>query len=92
MTSSPLVPVEPMSVDELDDELCLYRADVDEVLVLNPTAADIWRLIDGTVTADDIVAILTVAYAADPVRVRSDVERTIADLQDRGFVMAPALP
>ena len=91
MTSTPVLPVEMLSVEELDDELCLYRADVDAVLVLSPTAADIWQLIDGEASVDDISATLAVAYAADPTVVRSDVLRTVADLRDRGFLQSPAV-
>jgi hypothetical protein len=81
-------PVQPLVVDELDDEICLFRPDVDEVLVLNATAADIWRLLDGRTSTDEIAGLLATAYGADPGTVLADVRAVVADLAARGFVVA----
>ena len=80
--------MQPLVVEELDDELCLFRPDVDEVLVLNATAADIWRLVDGRTGTDEIAALLATAYGADAGTVLADVRAAVADLVARGFVVA----
>lgn len=84
--TAPLVPVQPLVVEEIDDELCLFRPDIDEVLVLNTTASDIWRLVDSRTGADEIAEVLATAYGANRGQVLSDVRATVADLSARGFL------
>jgi hypothetical protein len=56
------------------------------VVVLNATASDVWRLCDGEQTLDEIVDLLASAYQAEASVIRPDVEKTIADLVDAGFL------
>jgi hypothetical protein len=80
------VPARGVVIEELDDEVCLYRPTDDEVLILNTSAADIWRLADGSSTADEIVELLAAAYQVSTEQIRSDVLSALADLTDRGFL------
>lgn len=55
-------------------------------MVLNATASDVWRLCDGEQTLEEIVALLASAYQADAAVIRPDVEKTVAELVDAGFL------
>jgi hypothetical protein len=56
------------------------------VVVLNATASDVWRLCDGEQTLDEIVDLLASAYQGDAAVIRPDVEKTIAELVEAGFL------
>lgn len=75
-------------VEDLDDDICLYRPDIDEVVVLNTTAADVWRLADGELTLDQLVHRLASAYQLPTDRLESDVRSVFTDLLDRGYLIA----
>ena len=53
------------------------------MIVLNPTASDVWRLADGEMTLRQIVDALAAAYQADPDAIRADVEELIDSLVDQ---------
>lgn len=44
---------------ELDGELLVYDRDSDRALCLNPTAAAVWRLADGTRSVDELAELLS---------------------------------
>ena len=71
---------------ELDGDISLYDATSHRAIVLNSTASDVWRLLDGEHTLDEVVRLLATAYATDPEEIRSDVERTVATLAEAGFL------
>jgi hypothetical protein len=85
------MPAPGILADELDDEVCLYRGDTNEVLVLNQAAGDIWRLADGTQSIEEIVATLGGVYAIDESRLRADVTAAVADLAQRGYLVEAAV-
>lgn len=72
---------------EIDGDISLYDPSRAEVLVLNSTASDIWRLSDGHYTLGGLVSALAHAYQTDPSSIRPEVEATIHDLVDRGFLL-----
>ena len=74
---------------EVRGDISLYDAQNERVLVLNGTASDVWRLCDGDQPFDQIVSLLARAYGVDGSRIRPDVERTIKQLVDEGFLTAP---
>ena len=74
---------------EVRGDISLYDAQHERVLVLNGTASDVWRLCDGDQTFDQIVALLARAYGVEGISIRADVERTIKQLVDEGFLAAP---
>lgn len=76
--------------EDLDDDVCLYRPDIDEVVVLNATAGDVWRLADGELTIDQLVDQLAVAYQLPADSVRDDINSVVSDLLDRGYLVALA--
>ena len=73
---------------ELEDDLSLYDARAERVVVLNTTASDIWRLADGQHTLDEIVGLLAGAYATAPETIRPDVEQVVASLIDDGLLQS----
>ncbi|HTZ43834.1 MAG TPA: PqqD family protein [Jatrophihabitans sp.] len=86
--SSHYLPADQVTVEELDDGLCLFRAADDEVLVLNATAADIWRLADGTSDTARLCELLAAAYGTRPATIEADVRRTLDELTGKGYLRA----
>jgi hypothetical protein len=80
------VPVSDLRIEEIDDDICLYRDDIDEVLVLNATAANVWRLADGRSSVAQMVDALADFYQTTPASIHDDVTSTIADLERRGYL------
>jgi hypothetical protein len=74
---------------EVRGDISLYDAQHERVLVLNGTASDVWRLCDGEQTFEQIVSLLARAYGVEGSTIRADVERTIEQLVDEGFLAAP---
>lgn len=74
-------------VEDLDSDVCLYRADIDEVLVLNATAGDVWRLTDGDFELDQVVQRLAEVYRLPTDDIREQVRSVVADLLDRGYLV-----
>jgi PqqD family protein of HPr-rel-A system len=73
-------------VSELDGDLTLYDSQRNEVHVLNATAGDIWRLLDGEHDLDEIVADLAAAYDVAPDVVRPHVVATLSTFAERGLL------
>ncbi len=71
---------------EIDDDVSLYDARTERVVVLNSTASDIWRLADGEHTLDEIVELLANAYSTTPNAIQADVEQTVQSLIDDGLL------
>lgn len=83
-------PAPGILAEDLDADVCLYRSDTNEVLVLNQTAADIWRLADGTMPIDAIATTLGTAYTNAGAGLRDDVAHLIEDLAQRGYLVDAA--
>jgi hypothetical protein len=73
---------------ELDGDISLYDSATSQALLLNATASDVWRLLDGEHNTDDIVRLLASAYSVQAGTIRPDVERTIAELVAAGMLEA----
>lgn len=84
--SSRYQPTEGITVEELDDGLCLFRETDSELLVLNHTAADVWRLADSTSDIGQLLAELADKYGAEPDELAADVERVLAELTSKGYL------
>jgi hypothetical protein len=78
-------------VEDLDQDVCLYRPDIDEVLVLNATAGDVWRLADGEFELEQVVQRLAEVYRLTAEEIRDEVRSVFTDLLDRGYLV-PADP
>jgi len=71
---------------ELDGRFSIYSPSRDEVLTLNDTASDVWRLCDGTLTLEEITAALAGAYATPPEAISRDVVTVVTQLVDAGLI------
>jgi hypothetical protein len=71
---------------EIKGDISLLDAERNQVVVLNATASDVWRLCDGEHTFDEIVALLASTYQSDPGVLRDDVRTTIDQLVEEGFL------
>ena len=80
-----------VSGEELGDDLSLFDSASGKAVALNGTARDIWELVDGEASVDDVVATLAGAYRSNrgPSRAMSRValDRLVAE----GFIV-PAAP
>jgi len=81
------MPAPGVVIEDLDDDVCLYRPDIDEVLVLNREAGDIWRLADGDLTVDEIAHRLAGAYQRTVGDLQSQVADVVDDLTARGYLV-----
>lgn len=74
---------------EVDGQISLYNPHNESVTVLNETASDIWRLSDGEHTLAEMVELLASAYAVDPSTIAPEVEATVEQLVEAGFLPEP---
>jgi len=70
----------------VDDELVLYDPRQGQGFVLNPTAARIWSLCDGSRTVAAVAAELAAAYALGDEQALSDVCACLEDLRRAGLL------
>lgn len=71
---------------ELDGDISLYDSATSQALVLNATASDVWRLLDGEHTVDEIVELLATAYLVSSALIRPDVVRIVGELTAAGLL------
>ena len=70
---------------EIGDEISLYDPHTEQVIVLNQTASDVWRLSDGESDLEEIVRLLAVAYGVQGDLIRPDIESTIQSFREQGL-------
>jgi hypothetical protein len=78
------------SAVELDENLALYDGVGQLLILLNPSAATVWELCDGTRTVDDMIDVLTEAHPDEARVIAGDVRQTIRKLAELGLVGAVA--
>lgn len=71
---------------EIDGEITLFHTGTQAALVLNETASDVWRLLDGKRTAEVIVQRLRLIYEVDDATLEEGVERALAEFDRHGLV------
>lgn len=74
---------------EIDDDVSLYDPSTEQVTVLNGTASDIWRLVDGTRTVAEITDLLASSYGVERSAIADDVRKTIGELTRAGLIDSP---
>jgi Coenzyme PQQ synthesis protein D (PqqD) len=80
-----------VSAEELGDDLSLFDSASGKAVALNGTARDIWELVDGEASVDDMVATLAQAYRVEPGTIEGDVRVALDRLVAEGFIV-PATP
>lgn len=71
---------------EMGNDISLYDPVEERVTVLNTTASDIWRLLDGTTSISEVTEMLSRAYEVDRSRVLIDVQATVEKLAEEDLV------
>jgi len=71
----------------MGEELLLYDSQRNRTHYLNPTAAVIWELCDGTRTPQEIAEEILKVLPVDRERVLSDVERTLHQFAQKHILM-----
>ena len=80
-------PSPEMVLVDLERDTLLYNRKKRRLLVLNPSAAAILRLCDGTRPVDRIAVCLGEKFVdADPSGLEGDVQRTVQELVEIGIV------
>ncbi len=74
---------------EVKGTISLYDPTQERVLVLNTTATDVWLLCDGTLNIDQMVDLLAGAYKQEADTIRADVEKTVRQFVNEGFIPQP---
>lgn len=86
MTTREFRPCPQVLETEMGADLSLYHPGREEVTLLNETAADVWRLLDGETPLGDIVELLAAAYRTRPDLIAPEVSETIDRLIEAGLV------
>ena len=73
---------------EIDGRISVYAPGEQQVLLLNDTASDVWRLLDGENDLEQITALLATAYGVDPGTIAEDVRAAVQNFVDAG-ALAP---
>ena len=71
---------------EIGENISLYDPRTERVMVLNTTASDIWRLLDGDLTVEEVIRLLARAYQVDPTSIRDDVVAIVDRLVFEGLL------
>ena len=74
-----------LKIKEIGGETLLI--DGEDIHVLNPTAALIWKLCDGAHTPADMAAALAAEYEIPADHdLNADIERTLSDFRSKGLI------
>ena len=73
-------------------DVLLFDRDREQFVTLNATAADVWRLADGSHTLDEIVALLASSYQTDADSIGEDVAAIVDELIDGGLLQTQKQP
>ncbi len=74
---------------EGEDGALLYDPETDRVVILNPTAAAVWSLLDGSRTVAEVVAALAAEYEGMGPDAEAQVLRTVQAFVHRGAAHLP---
>jgi hypothetical protein len=78
-------------VEELGEEVLLYRPTTHKAIHLNGTAATIWKLCDGTRSLNDLVTLLESAFPDAKSRIAREVQDVVDQLlRDGALTELPA--
>jgi hypothetical protein len=80
-------------IEEIEDEILLYRPSTHKAIHLNGTAAAIWKLCDGTRTIKDLVDCLISEYPSAQSSISHEVQEAIdLLLRDGALIEQPSKP
>ena len=74
-------------IEDLDEEIVILMEATDQIHILNETAAEIWRLVDGEKNIEQIGRSFAAFYPEeDPEALVADAEAVLRDLMDKKLV------
>lgn len=71
---------------DIDDTISLYRSGVEQVVVLNAPAREVWKLLSSPISRDDLVGRLAALYCVDPGTIQQSLDDTVTTLVAEGLV------
>lgn len=71
---------------EMGTEISLYDPEEERVTVLNTTASDIWRLLDGNTRMGELIDLLARAYGTEPSSIEGDVTAAVEKLAEEDLI------
>ncbi|MGB2896837.1 MAG: SynChlorMet cassette protein ScmD [Anaerolineales bacterium] len=86
-TSSPPIP-NPIVVlrEEFDDWAILFNPDTAAAVGINPVGVAVWKLLDGVLTVEQIVAQIGEQFEGVPESAPDELMTFFAELEEGGFV------
>lgn len=86
-TKAPAIP-DGLWTEDLEEEIVILVEADDQIHILNETAAEIWRLVDGQRSLDQIQRAFADTYPdVDPQILAEDVREVLDDLGKKGLVL-----
>lgn len=86
MTSAIRKLVDNFTEADIDDEIIIMRLDTGELLGLDGTSAEIWRLIDGARDREELIGALASNYEMGRRQLAHDVGEFLDQLKDAGLI------
>lgn len=74
---------------EVDGRISVYSPSTQQLVSLNETASDVWRLCDGDHDLQSIIHLLASSYGVQPGVIAGHVESTVDELVAPGLLRAP---
>jgi pyrroloquinoline quinone biosynthesis protein D len=90
MKAHSLVRSSDFFVEEMHEEILLYKAGSHKAIYLNESAALVWKLCDGTKTVQDIADILSENFPDTGADLAHEIEQAVEMLLREGAVSAKA--
>ena len=88
-----LLTVDPeVWAEDLDDEMIVYSKRRGRAYVLNPTAALVWELCDGSGNADSVARTLAQGYGRPYEQTVADVQRFVREMDEAGLLVSASEP
>lgn len=70
----------------MDGRISVYSPSTQQLVTLNETASDVWRLCDGECDLPTIVGLLASSYEVEPDVIAGDVASTVDELKALGLL------
>ena len=84
--SAPAKRLDRFTETAIDDEIVIMRLDNGEFFALSPTAAAIWRLIDGKRDRTSLLVALGKTFEADEEQMSADIDEFLAHMRTAGLL------
>jgi hypothetical protein len=81
------IPVKGVEMEVVENEVLLYHPQQTRAVYLNPTAAVVWGLCDGSRSVREIIRILGESYPEALATLTEDVLSTVNQLRESGVLV-----